>query len=534
MNSTDLSSYGITDVSEIIRNPSYKRLYQEETKDGLVGYEKVQPLNLGAVNVRTGAYSVCSPKDRFIVMDSTTKDIVWWTSKKFLTDNRPLSIENWNALKTIATKQLSGKRLFIMDMFCGTDKISRIKVRFVMETAWQAHFVKNMFVRPSKEELNDYGEPDFVVLNAAKASVKNYHKLGLNSEKAIALNFTEKVLVLLNTCNGVEMRKGVFTYMNYRLSQMGIASMHASANMDKNGMTALFFGLSGTGKTTFAIDASRKLIADDEIGWDNEGIFNYEGGCHVKISNLREAEGLDVYEVIKENALLENITTDSQGNIDFSDGSIMEDARVSFPICHLRNIVTPETKMPAPQKVIFLTADTLGVFPPVSKLSMKQALYYFLSGFTAKLNGREENNPLPVPAFSPCFGDAFLTFHPVWYAHELLKRMTASESQAYLVNTGWNGTGKRIPLKDTRRIVNAILDGSIEQADWLTIPIFHLSIPMAIKGVHSDILDPRDTYLDIDVWEQKAKTLAMLFKENFKRFNGVHISRTIIEAGPEC
>ena len=510
MSKIDLSKYGITGVTEIVHNPSYEQLFEEETKPGLQGFEKGQLTDMGAVNVMTGVYTGRSPKDKFFVMDDTTKDTIWWTSDEYKNDNKPLSQQSWKVLKEIADKQLSDKRLFVVDTFCGANENSRLKIRFIMEVAWQAHFVTNMFIRPTAEELAAYGEPDFVVLNASKAKVENYKELGLNSETAVVFNLTEKMQVIINTWYGGEMKKGMFSYMNYLLPLKGMASMHCSANTNLEGKnTAIFFGLSGTGKTTLSTDPKRLLIGDDEHGWDDEGVFNFEGGCYAKVINLDKNSEPDIWNAIKRDALLENVTVRADGSIDFADKSVTENTRVSYPIYHIKNIVKPVSKGPAAEKVIFLSADAFGVLPPVSILTPEQTKYYFLSGFTAKLAGTERGITEPTPTFSACFGAAFLSLHPTKYGEELVKKMQKSGAKAYLVNTGWNGTGKRISIKDTRGIIDAILDGSIDKAPTKKIPYFDFEVPTALPGVDPNILDPRDTYADAKQWDEKAKDLAL-------------------------
>ncbi len=533
MSQVDLSKYGITGVSEVLYNPSYDVLFEEETKAGLEGFEVGQQTELGAVNVMTGVYTGRSPKDKFFVMDETSKDTIWWTSEEYKNDNKPVTKETWAELKKIAQDELSNKKLYVMDTFCGANENTRIKVRFIMEVAWQAHFVKNMFIRPTEEELANYGEPDFVVLNASKAKVENYKELGLNSETAVVFNLTEKMQVIINTWYGGEMKKGMFSYMNYLLPLKGIASMHCSANTNKEGETAIFFGLSGTGKTTLSTDPKRELIGDDEHGWDDEGIFNFEGGCYAKVINLSKEAEPDIYNAIKRDALLENVTVDAEGKIDFADKSVTENTRVSYPIYHINNIVKPVSKAPAAKKVIFLSADAFGVLPPVSILTPEQTKYYFLSGFTAKLAGTERGITEPTPTFSACFGAAFLSLHPTKYGEELVKRMEKSGATAYLVNTGWNGTGKRISIKDTRGIIDAILDGSIDNAETKEIPFFGFKVPTALPGVDSGILDPRDTYAEAAQWEEKAKDLAGRFIKNFSKFTGNEAGKALVAAGPQ-
>lgn len=534
MANLDLSKYGIVGATEILHNPSYEQLFAEETKAGLEGFEKGQETELGAVNVMTGVYTGRSPKDKFFVKDATTENTVWWTSDEYKNDNKPLSTESWNVLKGVVTKELSNKRLFVMDTFCGANETSRLKIRFIMEVAWQAHFVKNMFIRPTEEELANYGEPDFVVMNGSKTDAgDDYAKLGLNSKTFVVFNLTEKIQLIGGTWYGGEMKKGMFSYMNYLLPLKGMASMHCSANTNEKGETAIFFGLSGTGKTTLSTDPKRQLIGDDEHGWDDEGVFNFEGGCYAKVINLSKENEPDIYAAIKRDALLENVTVDANGKIDFDDKSKTENTRVSYPIYHIENIVKPVSKAPAAKKVIFLSADAFGVLPPVSILTPEQTQYYFLSGFTAKLAGTERGITEPTPTFSSCFGAAFLSLHPTKYAQELVKKMDKSGAKAYLVNTGWNGSGKRISIKDTRGIIDAILDGSIDKAETKTIPYFSFEVPTALPGVDPKILDPRDTYADAAQWEEKAKDLSARFIKNFTKFTGNEAGKALVAAGPQ-
>ena len=533
MANLDLTKYGITGTVEILHNPSYEVLFAEETKAGLEGFEKGQETELGAVNVMTGIYTGRSPKDKFLVKDATSENTVWWTSEEYKNDNKPVTTEAWKVLKDLAAKELSNKKLYVVDGFCGANEATRLKVRFIMEVAWQAHFVTNMFIRPSKEELENF-EPDFIVYNASKAKVENYKELGLNSETAVVFNLTTKEQVILNTWYGGEMKKGMFSMMNYFNPLRGIASMHCSANtnMDET-ESAIFFGLSGTGKTTLSTDPKRKLIGDDEHGWDNEGVFNYEGGCYAKVINLDKESEPDIYNAIKRDALLENVTVDAEGKINFADKSVTENTRVSYPIYHINNIVKPVSKGPHAKQVIFLSADAFGVLPPVSILNEEQAQYYFLSGFTAKLAGTERGITEPTPTFSACFGAAFLSLHPTKYAEELVKKMKMTGAKAYLVNTGWNGTGKRISIRDTRGIIDAILDGSIEKAPTKTIPYFDFVVPTELPGVDPKILDPRDTYADASEWTKKAEDLAGRFIKNFAKFTGNEAGKALVTAGPK-
>ncbi len=529
-----LEKYGISDVSKIIYNPSYEELFEEETKSELEGFEVGKVTELGAVNVMTGIYTGRSPKDKFFIMDDVSRDTIWWTSDEYGNDNKPLPQSTWVELKKIVAKQFTGKRLFVVDTFCGANENSRLKIRFVMEVAWQAHFVKNMFIRPTEEELENFGEPDFVVLAASKTDAgDNWKELGLNSKTFTVFNLTEKMQLIGGTWYGGEMKKGMFSYMNYLLPLKGIASMHCSANTDLNGEnTAIFFGLSGTGKTTLSTDPKRLLIGDDEHGWDDEGVFNFEGGCYAKVINLSKENEPDIYNAIKRDALLENVTVDEKGKIDFSDKSVTENTRVSYPIYHIENIVKPISKGPAAKQVIFLSADAFGVLPPVSILTPEQTKYYFLSGFTAKLAGTERGITEPTPTFSACFGAAFLSLHPTKYAEELVKKMEKSGAKAYLVNTGWNGSGKRISIKDTRGIIDAILDGSIDKAETKNIPYFGLKVPTALPGVDTNILDPRDTYADAKDWDEKAIDLAERFIKNFDKFTANEAGKALITAGP--
>ena len=529
----NLSKYGITGTTEIVHNPSYELLFEEETKPGLEGYEKGQVSELGAVNVMTGEYTGRSPKDKFIVMDENSKDTVWWTSDEYKNDNHPASEETWKVVKDIALKELSNKKLYVVDAFCGANKDTRMAIRFIMEVAWQAHFVTNMFIQPTEEELKNF-KPDFVVYNASKAKVENYKELGLNSETAVVFNITSREQVIVNTWYGGEMKKGMFSMMNYYLPLKGIASMHCSANTDMNGEnTAIFFGLSGTGKTTLSTDPKRLLIGDDEHGWDDNGVFNFEGGCYAKVINLDKESEPDIYNAIKRNALLENVTLDENGKIDFADKSVTENTRVSYPIDHIEKIVRPVSAGPAAKEVIFLSADAFGVLPPVSILTPEQTQYYFLSGFTAKLAGTERGITEPTPTFSACFGQAFLELHPTKYAEELVKRMEQSGAKAYLVNTGWNGTGKRISIKDTRGIIDAILNGDILKAPTKKIPYFNIEVPTELPGVDTGILDPRDTYADVSEWETKAKDLAGRFVKNFKKYESNEAGKALVAAGPQ-
>ncbi len=533
-NKTVLASYGIqTGTAEVLYNPSYEVLFNEETQPGLTGFDKAQETELGALNVMTGVYTGRSPKDKFIVDDETSHDTVWWDSEEYHNDNHRATKETWNVVKKLALEELSNKKLYVVDGFCGTHKDTRMKVRFIMEVAWQAHFVTNMFIRP-KTEADFEQEPDFIVYNASKAKVENWKELGLHSETAVVFNVTSKEQVILNTWYGGEMKKGMFSMMNYFLPLRGIASMHCSANTDMNGEnTAIFFGLSGTGKTTLSTDPKRKLIGDDEHGWDDKGIFNFEGGCYAKVINLDKEAEPDIFGAIRRDALLENVTVLEDGKIDFADKSVTENTRVSYPIYHINNIQTPESHGPAAKQVIFLSADAFGVLPPVSILDSEQTKYYFLSGFTAKLAGTERGITEPTPTFSACFGQAFLELHPTKYAEELVRHMEKSGAKAYLVNTGWNGTGKRISIRDTRGIIDRILDGGIDKAETKTIPFFNFVVPTSLEGVNPEILDPRDTYANAAEWEEKARDLAARFIKNFKKYEFNEAGKKLVAAGPQ-
>ena len=528
-----LNDLGIKNVKQIVYNPSYDELYNAELDVNLEGYRKGNLTELGAVNVMTGKFTGRTPKDKFIVKDDVTNDTLWWTSENAPNDNKPTTQKVWTDLKELVMEELSDKKLYVVDAFCGANIDTRLKVRFIVEVAWQAHFVINMFIRPTVEELENFGEPDFVVLNGAEVANPNWKEHGLNSENFVVFNLTEKMQVIGGTWYGGEMKKGMFSIMNYYLPQNGMAAMHCSANVGEDGKTAIFFGLSGTGKTTLSTDPKRKLIGDDEHGWDDEGVFNFEGGCYAKTIDLDGNAEPDIFGAIKRDALLENVTVDSSGKIDFTDGSITQNTRVSYPIYHIDNIVKPISKAGHATKVIFLTADAFGVMPPVSKLTPEQTQYHFLSGFTAKLAGTEQGVDEPTPTFSACFGEAFLTLHPTQYGEQLVKKMKEHRAEAYLVNTGWNGTGKRISIKDTRAIIDRIIDGSIEKAETKIIPVFNLEVPTSLENVNDNILDPRDTYSNVAEWNNKAGKLAGLFIENFKKYTDNEEGKALVSAGPQ-
>ena len=530
MANLDLSKYGIVSDAVIVRNPSYEQLFQAEMDPSNQGYEVGILTNTGAVAVDTGVFTGRSPKDRYIVKDATTEDTIWWDG----TINKPVSTEVWNDLKALSLKQLSSsEKLYVVDTYCGTNEDTRMKVRFVMEVAWQAHFVTNMFIRPSHYELANYGEPDFVCLNGSKTTNPNWKEQGLNSEVFTLFNLTEKMQVIGGTWYGGEMKKGIFALQNYYMPLKGIASMHCSANVGAEGDVAIFFGLSGTGKTTLSADPKRYLIGDDEHGWDNHGVFNYEGGCYAKVIDLEKDKEPDIWRAIRRDALLENVTVGADGTPDYTAAaSKTENTRVSYPIYHINKIVAPSRAGHA-SKIIYLSADAFGVLPPVSILDEKSAQYHFLSGFTSKLAGTERGITEPVPSFSPAFGEAFLTLHPTMYAKTLIGKAKEHNAKVYLVNTGWNGTGKRISLKNTRAIIDAIIDGSIESAPTVHIPILNLVAPTALNNVDSNILDPRDTYADVAEWETKAKSLAAKYIKNFEQYCDNDDAKALIPSGPQ-
>jgi phosphoenolpyruvate carboxykinase (ATP) len=532
----EISDYGIQDIKEIVWNPSYDLLFNEETKPGLDGFEKGIITRNGAVAIDTGVFTGRSPKDKYVVLDDKTRDTVWWKSDLAkVSDNKPISFDIWNHCKNIALKQLSGKKLFVVDCFCGANKNTRLSVRFILEVAWQAHFVKNMFIRPEQDELDDF-KPDFVVLNASKAKNPDWQQQGLNSENFVFFNLTEGMLVIGGTWYGGEMKKGIFSVMNYCLPLKGIASMHCSANVGKNGDTAIFFGLSGTGKTTLSVDPERALIGDDEHGWDDDGVFNFEGGCYAKCIKLDKNNEPDIYNAIKRDALLENLVILPDGTIDFNNNSKTENTRVAYPIYHIHNIVKPVSKAGHAKKVIFLTADAFGVLPPVSRLTEEQTRYYFLSGYTAKVAGTERGIIEPVPSFSACFGATFLMLDPIIYANELTRKMKMHNAEAWLVNTGWMGgpygTGTRIDLASTRLIINAILNDSTVGCEFITLPVFNLNIPARIRGVDESILDPARTWGSTTKWHIAATDLALKFINNFSKFTSNMESARLVSFGP--
>ena len=524
----DLSKYGISSQIEVVYNPTYEQLFQAETSPANEGYEKGALTSTGAVSVDTGVFTGRSPKDRYIVKDNVTENTIWWDGSI----NKPVSAEVWSNLKANTLKQLNtAKKLYVVDTFCGTNQNTRMKVRFIMEVAWQAHFVTNMFIRPSHYELANYGDPDFVVFNGSKTTNPKWKEQGLNSEVYVLFNLTERQQIIGGTWYGGEMKKGMFSMQNYYLPLKGIASMHCSANVGEQGDVAVFFGLSGTGKTTLSADPKRYLIGDDEHGWDNDGVFNYEGGCYAKVIDLSEENEPDIWRAIRRDALLENVSVKPDGTPDYSKAaSKTENTRVSYPIYHINKIVLP-SKAGHASKIIYLSADAFGVLPPVSILDEKSAQYHFLCGYTSKLAGTERGITEPSPSFSPAFGEAFLTLHPTMYAKVLAEKMKKHNAKAYLVNTGWNGTGKRISIKDTRAIIDAIIDGSIETADKVHIPILNLYAPKALRNVSAGILDPRQTYANTGEWETKAKSLAAKYVKNFEQY--LPQGKDLLPSGPQ-
>ena len=534
----DLSKYGISDVKEIYHNISYEELFKHETDDKLEGYEKGYLTNLDAVTVDTGIFTGRSPKDKYIVKEPENEGNIWWRNEhRPASDNKPISPEIWEDLKANSVKQLSGKKLYVQDGYAGANENTRLKVRFIVEVAWQAHFVKNMFIRPTDAELENF-EPDFVVFNASKTSNPKWKEHGLNSEVYAAFNLKEKMAVIGGSWYGGEMKKGIFSVMNYYLPLKGIAAMHCSANVGKDGDTAIFFGLSGTGKTTLSADPNRALIGDDEHGWDDDGVFNFEGGCYAKTIDLDPVKEPDIYNAIRRDALLENVAFDKNGVIDFADTSKTKNTRVSYPIYHIENIVKPVSKAGHAKKVIFLTADAFGVLPPVSKLTPDQIRYHFISGYTAKVAGTERGVTEPQPSFSSCFGAAFLLLDPIKYADELIRKMEMNGATGYLVNTGWiggaYGTGKRIDLPSTRNIINAILDGSLDNAEFENLPVFNLAIPNAVNKVDSKLLNPRNLWNDPKDWDAAALDLAQRFIDNFEFFTDNDEAKELVDtAGPK-
>ncbi|RLD67610.1 MAG: phosphoenolpyruvate carboxykinase (ATP) [Bacteroidetes bacterium] len=534
----DLSKYGIENVKEIYHNISYDQLFKDETNPNLEGFEKGYLTDTGAITVDTGIFTGRSPKDKFIVKEETSENNIWWKNEnRPASDNKPITPEVWNELKAISAKQLSGKKLYVQDGYAGANQNTRIKIRIITEVAWMAHFVKNMFIRPTEEELETF-EPDYVMLNASKTNNPNWKEHKMHSEVYAAFNLKEKMACVGGTWYGGEIKKGFFSIMNYLLPLQGIAAMHCSANVGKDGDTAIFFGLSGTGKTTLSADPNRALIGDDEHGWDDDGIFNFEGGCYAKTIDLDAVKEPDIFKAIRKDALLENVVFDeASGKIDFTSSAKTQNTRVSYPIYHIENIVKPISKAGHAKNVIFLTADAFGVLPPVSKLTAEQTKYHFISGYTAKLAGTERGVKEPQPSFSACFGAAFLLLDPIVYANELIRKMEMNGANAYLVNTGWiggaYGVGKRIDLPSTRAIINSILDGSIENAEFVNLPIFNLATPKTVNNVDSKMLNPQNAWSNPADWENAAKGLGQKFINNFQFFTDNDEVKKLVSAGPQ-
>ncbi|MFN3756850.1 MAG: phosphoenolpyruvate carboxykinase (ATP) [Flavobacterium sp.] len=525
----DLHDLGITGYHEVVYNPSYEELFKAEMSQKNIGFEKGALTDTGAMAVKTGVFTGRSPKDRYIVEDEVSRDTIHWDG----TVNKPTSTEIWKECKKLVLKQLSSsKKLYVVDAFCGTNPDTRLKVRFVMEVAWQAHFVTNMFIRPSHFELEHFGTPDFVVMNGSKTTNSDWKNHKLNSENFVMFNLTERIQIIGGTWYGGEMKKGMFAMMNYYLPLKGMASMHCSANVGEKGDVAVFFGLSGTGKTTLSADPKRYLIGDDEHGWDDNGVFNYEGGCYAKVIDLTEENEPDIWRAIKRDALLENVVVNEYGEVDYFDHSITENSRVSYPLYHINKIVLP-SKAGHAKKIIYLSADAFGVLPPVSILDDEQAQYHFLCGYTSKLAGTERGITQPEPSFSPAFGEAFLTLHPTMYSKTLIGKMKEHGAKAYLVNTGWNGTGKRMSLKETRAIIDAILNGELENTDTKHIPYLNLNVPVKVSNVTTEILDPRNTYAEVKEWEDKAKDLAGRYIKYFEQFTNTQDGARLVKAGPQ-
>lgn len=521
-----LQQHFIQSTKQIIYNPSYQQLRQYQLANPT---HNTTLTNLNAIAIDTGKFTGRSPKDKYIVKDNTTQNTIWWneTAKN---DNKPISPQIWQHLQQLVGNYLSNKTLYVIDAICGASDKNNLKVRFIAETPWQAHFVKNMFIPMQPTDTN---RPiDFTVIAGCGAVNNNWQQQGLNSENFIAFNLSQNVQLIGGTWYAGEMKKGLFSVMNYLLPQKNVASMHCAANVSKNGNVNLFFGLSGTGKTTLSSDSNQQLIGDDEHGWDDEGVFNLEGGCYAKVINLSQQNEPDIYNAIKENALLENVVI-KDNNVNFSDSSKTENTRVSYPINHINNIVKPKSKGTHAKNIIFLTADAFGVLPPVAVLKGNQIPYYFLSGFTAKMAGTEIGVTKPTPTFSACFGAAFLTLNPITYANILLNKINTYNANVYLVNTGWNGENKRISIANTRTIINAILNNTINNAPLTTLPVFNLQMPTQLHNLNSSILNPSASYSSTALWHSKAVSLATLFIENFKKFNTQSNYNSLIQGGPK-
>ncbi len=505
-----IEDLGLENIGKVYHNLSYEELFDHEVanKEGKVS-------SSGAFMVDTGVFTGRSPKDKYFVkQDPSQKYISWGTI------NQPTTKEVFDELFVVAKEQLSNKDLYIQDAYAGASADSKKSIRVVSEVAWQAHFVKNMFIRPDEKDLVDF-KPDFTLYVACKTVDKDYEKHGLNSDVFVIFNVEENIAIIGGTWYGGEIKKGVFSMMNYWLPLEGKLSMHCSANVGADGDAALFFGLSGTGKTTLSTDPKRQLIGDDEHGWDDNGIFNFEGGCYAKCINLKEESEPEIFHAIKRDSLLENVVADENGVVDYDNGSKTENTRVSYPIYFIENY-KEDSKAGHPKKIIFLSADAFGVLPPVSKLTKEQAMYYFMSGYTAKVAGTERGITEPVATFSSCFGEAFLPLHPTVYAKLLGEKIDKHGVEVYLVNTGWSGgaygVGSRMSIKATRACINAILDGSINNSEFEKLPIFDLSVPCSLEGVETKLLNPRNSWEDKADYDKTSQKLANMFIENFKKY----------------
>jgi len=517
-----LEKLGLENIGTVYYNLSYDELQAHE-----INRNECKISSTGTAICDTGVFTGRSPKDKYFVDQSPSNKYISWGKV-----NKKIDKSTFDELFTLTKRQLSNKNIYVMDVYAGASKESRKSVRFVTEIAWQAHFVKNMFIRPAEEELENF-EPDFVVYNSCKTSNKKYESQGLNSDVYVCFNIEENIAIIGGTWYGGEMKKGIFSMMNYWLPLEGKLSMHCSANVGKEGDVCLFFGLSGTGKTTLSTDPNRALIGDDEHGWDENGVFNFEGGCYAKVINLDPKSEPEIYGAIKKDALLENVVHDENGVVDYADKAKTENTRVSYPIEHIKNHKS-DLQAGHPNNIIFLSYDAFGVLPPVSKLTKEQAMYYFLSGYTAKVAGTERGIIEPVSTFSACFGEAFLPLHPTKYAKLLGEKIEKHNVNVYLVNTGLNGAGKRMSIKDTRACINGILNGSINDAEFDTLPIFNLQFPKRLEGVtDNSILNPKNSWESEEKFEETIKALAKEFIKNFERYNDNGSEFDYSAAGPQ-
>lgn len=498
--------------AQVYRNLDFETIYEHEIADGNV------VTSSGAVAIDTGRFTGRSPKDKYFVDRAPSSDNIWWGSV-----NKKMAPETFTKLKRLVVNHFNkASKIYVFDGYAGSSPVSRQRVRFISEIPWQHHFVTNMFIRPtSPEELENF-EPDFTIINAAAVSNPDWQEDGLNSEVFVGFDIENKLAIIGGTYYGGEMKKGIFSMMNYWLPLQGTMSMHCSANIGKAGDTALYFGLSGTGKTTLSTDPDRQLIGDDEHGWDDHGVFNFEGGCYAKTIDLSEATEPEIFRAIRRDALLENVMIDPETKVvDFHDTSKTENGRVSYPIYHIPNF-KPDTMGTHPKTVFFLTCDAFGVLPPISKLTPEQAMYHFLSGYTAKVAGTELGVTEPTATFSACFGAAFMVLHPTKYADLLKQKLLQHNTQVYLVNTGWSGgsygVGKRMSIKATRACINSVLDGSINSAELRTDDRFGFQVPLALPGVSAAALNPVDSWADKAAFHATADKLSEMFKANYKKF----------------